>query len=64
MVDDAQLMTVNEAAEFLRCSRSALDNMRKHHGLPYIKLGTRVLYKREALVNFINANEKVNDHGE
>lgn len=64
MADDAQLMTVNEAAEFLRCSRSALDNMRKNHGLPYIKLGTRVLYKRDALVDFINANEKVNDHGE
>ena len=43
-----------EAAKYLRISVTALYNLRRNKGLPFIKLGKKVLYSREALNNFVN----------
>lgn len=50
------LLTGKEAAALLRVSQSSLTTLRKN-GLPFIKLGKRVLYKREALLNFIDKQQ-------
>jgi len=43
-----------EAAKYLRISVTALYNLRRNKGLPFIKLGKKVLYSREALNTFVN----------
>jgi excisionase family DNA binding protein len=47
-----------EAADYLRISITALYNLRRKKGLPFIKLGKQVLYSREALKNFVNQHIK------
>ena len=42
-----------EAADYLRITTTALYNLRRNKGLPFIKLGKKVLYSREALNNFV-----------
>lgn len=42
-----------EAAKYLRISVTALYNLRRNKGLPFIKLGKKVLYSREALNTFV-----------
>ena len=42
-----------EAAKYLRITVLALYNLRRNKGLPFIKLGKKVLYSREALNNFV-----------
>ena len=43
-----------EASKYLRISVTALYNLRRNKGLPFIKLGKKVLYSREALNTFVN----------
>lgn len=52
-------LEVEEAAEFLRMSKSTLDKDRinKKIGIPYSRLGGRVLYSRERLREFVLENE-------
>lgn len=47
-----------EASKYLRISVTALYNLRRNKGLPFIKLGKKVLYSREALNNFVQAQTK------
>jgi len=47
-----------EASEYLRISVTALYNLRRNKGLPFIKLGKKVLYSREALNNFVQTQTK------
>jgi excisionase family DNA binding protein len=42
-----------EAAKYLRISVTALYNLRRNKGLPFIKLGKKVLYSREVLNTFV-----------
>ena len=63
MSDDFALLTPDEAAEFLRVSKTQLYKLRREEGLPYVKLGGRSLFKRDALVEFVNQNQKVNKNG-
>lgn len=62
-MSDFALLTPDEAAEFLRVSRTQLYKLRREEGLPYVKLGGRTLFKRDALVEFVNQNQKVNENG-
>lgn len=50
---ESGLLNNKEAAEFLRVSPSMLVNLRKHHGLPYIQLGRKVMFQRDALVTYL-----------
>lgn len=55
----AQLHTVQEAAKFLRCSVACLNRWRVVGGGPkFLKLGRRVLYRNEHLMEFLRENEK------
>lgn len=42
-----------EAANYLRITTTALYNLRRKKGLPFIKFGKKVLYSREALNSFL-----------
>jgi predicted DNA-binding transcriptional regulator AlpA len=49
-----ELLTVKEAADFLRLSVSCLNQWRvKGIGPPYIKLGSRVVYAETDLRNWV-----------
>lgn len=48
-----------EAADYLRISITALYNLRRNKGLPFIKLGKQVLYSRQALNDFVAHHTKV-----
>lgn len=54
------LLTVKEAASMLRLSVSALTALRTEGKLPYVRLGKRVLFKRETLLQFINEHQTTN----
>lgn len=54
------LLTVKEAASMLRLSVSALTALRAEGKLPYVRLGKRVLFKRETLLQFINEHQTTN----
>lgn len=51
------LLDTKEAAQLLRISQSAVTNLRKNCGLPYIRLGKRVLFKRDALLAYIDNHQ-------
>ncbi len=42
-----------EAADYLRITTTALYNLRRKKGLPFIKFGKKVLYSREVLNDFL-----------
>jgi excisionase family DNA binding protein len=48
-------MDSKEAAAFLRVSPSTLAMLRKKHGLPYIQLGRKVMFQRDALVTYLES---------
>jgi|YNPMSStandDraft_1061717.scaffolds.fasta_scaffold52421_3 excisionase family DNA binding protein len=51
------LLTVREAAARLRISKPTLDRWRfEGRGPRYVRLGTRVLYPRTAIEEFLEAN--------
>ncbi len=52
---DSGLMDSKEAAAFLRVSPSTLAMLRKKHGLPYIQLGRKVMFQRDALVTYLES---------
>ena len=54
------LMTTEEVAPFLRLKPGTIRTARclgKSH-LPYIKLGTRVMYKKEDLIKYLAGESK------
>jgi excisionase family DNA binding protein len=53
-----EYLSNQEAADYLRISITALYNLRRKKGLPFIKLGKQVLYSREALKAFVNQHTK------
>lgn len=55
------LLNSKEAAALLRISPSALVGLRKTGGLPYVRLGKRILFKREALLDYINNSQVVDN---
>lgn len=50
---DSGLLDSKEASAFLRVSPSMLVALRKKHGLPYINLGRKVMFQRDALVAYL-----------
>ena len=49
----SELLTVREAAEFLRCSRQRVDNLLSQGRLPRVKEGRRTLIARAALARYL-----------
>lgn len=56
-------LSVREAAGYLRVSKSFLDKLRtKLGGPPYVKIGSRVLYRIECLDAWVSEREFSNTH--
>lgn len=54
------LLNQNQAAEFLRLSKYALQTWRStgRYNLPYVKSGGKVFYKLEDLRNFLESRKR------
>ena len=44
--------TIDELADFLRCSRVSIHKYKKM-GLPFYRLGRKVLFKKQEVLNFV-----------
>lgn len=49
-----QLITTNEAAQYMRCTRAFLWKMRKEGKLQSLSAGKKVLFERSAIESFLN----------
>ncbi|HSS22855.1 MAG TPA: helix-turn-helix domain-containing protein [Mycobacterium sp.] len=57
MEDLPLLMTTVEVADFIRASKASLDQDRYlQRGLPYVRIGRRIRYRREDVLNYLAAN--------
>ncbi len=56
MTDTSELLTDKEAAQFLRLSTLSLWRLRKKGELPFVRLATKLLYRRTDLIAFIEQN--------
>jgi|GEM_PF-4083191 len=52
-----QFLSVEEAAELLRLKPSTLYSWVSNDKIPYSKVGSRILFAREALVEFVKSRE-------
>lgn len=50
---ESDLMTVKEAAEYLRISVSSVGVLRKKGKLPFVKIGQRVMFRKESLAQYV-----------
>jgi excisionase family DNA binding protein len=53
----APYMTVEEAAEFLRCGRKRVYDLTSQRRLPYVKDGSRTLLRRVDLIAYLEGSE-------
>lgn len=58
-MNDLGLLTPEEAAELLRITPSAVNRLRMDGQLPFVKLGKKVFYKREALAEFVEKQQLI-----
>jgi excisionase family DNA binding protein len=54
-MDKHILLTKAEVEEYLRISHMTLQNLMKNHGLPFIKLGKRVLFRRAEIEAYLES---------
>lgn len=59
MTDKLKLLTTQEAADFMRVSKSSLYVMRHNDGLPHVMMGRKVMYREESLLEYINSKEQL-----
>jgi hypothetical protein len=53
----SDLMTAREAADYRRCSLRTLDREREdRRGPPYVRIGSRIYYRRDDVDYFIAAH--------
>jgi excisionase family DNA binding protein len=55
-MENKELMTRAEVISYLRISNMTLHRLMKAHGLPYIKLGKRVLFRRADIDKYLEAH--------
>jgi excisionase family DNA binding protein len=58
MTETSDLLTDKEAAQFLRLSTLTLWRLRKRGELPFVRLATKLLYRRSDLIAFIERNQR------
>src|SRR5262249_34772030 len=59
---DAELMTTAEFAQYRRCSLRTLDRERAEgRGCPYLRIGSRILYRRRDVDSWIEAQIRGTD---
>jgi excisionase family DNA binding protein len=55
---DSPLLTAEEAALFLRISEPMVYLLVKREGLPVVRVGRRVLFLRESVINWLKQKEE------
>lgn len=60
-MDKPELMTKEEAQEYLRCSHQTLHRLMTKYGLPYFKVARRVLFRRAAVDAWLEERKHVSD---
>lgn len=55
-----EYMNKKECASFMRVSTAAVDNLRKNHSLPFIKLGSRILFDKNQIAHYMSKLVTVN----
>ena len=58
--DRMNLITMQEAMDFLGVSRSTIDRWRKHKQLPFIKIGKEVFFDKEILIKWLYNHTQIN----
>lgn len=58
-MDETELLTTQEAADFLRVSVSSLYSMRLKDELPFVQLGRKVMFRKDALRDYIETRQRV-----
>ncbi len=64
---DSRWLTVEQAADYLKCSRNFLDKDRvtRLHGIPFARLGRHIRYSRDALDAYLESTQaNLNEVGE
>ena len=54
------ILTTTETAKWLGYSVSKLYRLRTYEGLPYTKVGKKIMYRRKAIEAYLKEREKVN----
>ena len=52
-----EVLNVNETAIYLNCSVSAIRKLVTLNQIPYFRIGSRILFRKLALDNWISAQE-------
>lgn len=52
--NEIEILNTKEAAELLRLSPSAVHKLRKEGQIPFVKLGKKIFFKKESLVDYVN----------
>ena len=52
------LITLEELKERLQVDQKTIYNWRKHNGLPYVKIGRRLYFREETILEWIKKNEQ------
>lgn len=60
MKDELGLLNVKEAAELLRLSETAIQKLRKAGAIPFVKFGSKVYYRKESLIKYVEDQETIN----
>ena len=58
MTETSDLLTDKEAAQFLRLSTLTLWRLRKRGELPFVRIATKLLYKKSDLIALIERNQQ------
>ena len=58
MTETSDLLTDKEAAQFLRLSPLTLWRLRKRCELPFVRIATKLLYRRTDLIALIERNQR------
>lgn len=58
MTETSELLTDKEAAQFLRLSTLTLWRLRKRGELPFVRIATKLLYKKSDLIALIECNQR------
>lgn len=53
--DDFQLLTATEASNMIRLPRSSVYELVRTRRIPFVRIGRRVLFVRQALIEWLSA---------
>jgi excisionase family DNA binding protein len=57
-----KLLTYNEAAAYMRCSKVFIWKRRKEGKLAFIRAGSKVLFQKSAIDSYLNINNRGGHH--